>query len=994
MVRKDILFMACFFIFTALLAQEKQNPILFAQSVASDTTAAKAVKPAAADETQPPAGAPAAEQAPMDDEKIRKALQDSLAKVIADSIRQAFEQQGKETGFVHYENKEYAKAERSFLNVLPSNKNDIKMLEALADCQAHLKKYKKALKVYQDLFGLELDVKYALKMAEMEEKLKAPKKDLIFTYENILKLNPNHKETRLKLARLQYEKSPKKEALLKTIIELDPKDVKSMVMLATLYLKKQQYQKAEPVLVKAMSVDEKNEKVRTMLTDCYLKQKKIKKATRVLAISAQSEADNKKRALIQKQLGDLYSEIKESKKAIKHYEGFIGIYPKDKSVHKKLLSLYKEIKAAEKEKAALSNLIRLEPRNIEHLQLRGDLYYAEGNYEPALKDYLAIQKIRPRYKENSKKIGMLFFLKKDYANAIKFLVRIASNDDEAAATLADCYLQLKQGRKAVRIYKDLLKKKPKDLALSRKIYLLTEEYKLGKASLKAAYNAYLKLAPNDLEVLIKVARMEAQSKDPKVYEAALIKMVQLKPKEIQPRLVLAQFYMSKRQYKKAMPVLQKAYKINSNHKELLLALAKNYSILGQQKDVAKVLEKAVPMEKDKKVKGQLHKRLGLLFLELKDSKKAMFHLEAYVKLNPKDVDAHTRLLDLYRKAKDVKKEKATLAVLARLKPGNINFLQTKGDMAYQAGQMDDALADYLAIKKARPGYKKNDLKIGTIYYTKKDYPNAEKLLSRSAGKDEKALVALGNCYIQLKREKKALAVYKRLLVLRPEDKALAKAIYTLAEKNCVRNNSLLDAYKSYLKLVPNDREVQLKAAYTTLLTLKSRNIEHLQFRGNLFLDTQDSAYALKDFLAILRINPGYRKNDLKIADIYYSQKNYARAERYLARSAGKNEGALKRLAHTYQELGKDRKALNSYRFLFSLKPENKAYAKKIVALSEKLKVSQADLAQAYQDLLRLEPKNKEVKKKLKQLNVKKQAQQKPPAIPKKKEPAKKPAKKE
>jgi tetratricopeptide (TPR) repeat protein len=359
-------------------------------------------------------------------------------------------------------------------------------------------------------------------------------------------------------------------------------------------------------------------------------------------------------------------------------------------------------------------------------------------------------------------------------------------------------------------------------------------------------------------------------------------------------------------------------------------------------------------------------------MKMGNKSKALSHYEEYIKHKPKDVPVLKMLLKFYRADKDRKKEREVLALLVKFQPRKIEHWQARGDLEYGLGNIDSALANYLAIKNIRPRYTKNDVKIGKIYHNGKQYTLAVRYLAKSAGDNEEALRILANAYLVLKQGPKAIAVYMHLQKkVRPKDRDLAHLIYNLCEDYLVNNQLLADAYRNYLRLSPGDQTVQLKKALTELIRLQPGNPEHLQARGDLYYAGNDSLCALRDYSSILRIKPKYKKNDFRIGRISYSLKDYNKAAKYLSRSAAGNEAALKLLAECYLNTKKGRKAANTYKALSTLKPGNKDYAERAVSLSEQYKVPKADLIAAYQALLKADPRNRKAKARLSELEGKK-----------------------
>ena len=567
-------------------------------------------------------------------------------------------------------------------------------------------------------------------------------------------------------------------------------------------------------------------------------------------------------------------------------------------------------KAAKPKKARKAAAhVRTAPDSIQlsEMQAKADLDFDMGNLDTALANYLTIRTLDAKIRKNDAKIGKIYLGKKDYARAEKYLAGAAEGNADAMRMLAECHVALKKGKKAIEDYQKVMKLRTDDAASAKALYLLCEEQKADNQTLVQAYKTYLYLAPDDNSVHLKCAYASMKSSDPVIREEGFLKIMELRPKDTPVMLELAKFYMSRQQNDKAVPVLEKADSAEPGNLEVLRLIAMAYGSTGKKKQMAAVLEKQFPLEKQAPVKEELHRRLGDLYAELKETKKAVSHYEAYIQARPKDIDVQKALLAYYREEKNREKEVIALSALIKLEPNKIAHWQTRADMEFDAGNKDSAMAQYLAIKNMDPDYAVNDLKIGRMYHAKKEWLKAEKYLSTSAGSDPETLKMLADCYLNLKKGTQAIEIYQRLFKEKPTDKDLARKIYKMCEQTIVGNAALLKAYQDYLTLVPADTIVGAKVDHTLRIMKDVKDIEAYQSRGDLYFSIGDSLCALRDYLSVYRINMQVAANDTRIAVVSYAMKDYATAEKFLVRSAGSNPEAIKMLEDCRKQLKKGKK---------------------------------------------------------------------------------------
>ena len=266
--------------------------------------------------------------------------------------------------------------------------------------------------------------------------------------------------------------------------------------------------------------------------------------------------------------------------------------------------------------------------------------------------------------------------------------------------------------------------------------------------------------------------------------------------------------------------------------------------------------------------------LGEAYSRVGNYRQAEKSIQDYLKEKPKDMDARLRLATVYQKRKKNEEAIKTLKEVIKDDPKSLKAHLALVDI-YEKLKMDKEAADvYEAIAKLAPDNKVVHYNKGVLYYEMKQYDQAAKAFSMVLKLDNKDIDAreyLVEVYRQEKKPRQALAVLEKLMELRPEHWSYYAKAFELYDQ--------LEAYEEMTKTL-------------------ARAVGKLPQQPE-----------LRYFLAI-----SYVKRNLLVEAIHQFEA--------LVKLAPKNTSYLMQLAGLYEQIGKTDKALQTYKRVLEVDPEN------------------------------------------------------------------------
>lgn len=490
-------------------------------------------------------------------------------------------------------------------------------------------------------------------------------KKAIEQYTKVVEAEPKDVDTWLMLGRLQKiaQNSVEAEKAYKKVIEIDPNHEDALTGLAVVYADLGDSKRSSELLKR---LTEKNPSPRTLmaLASQYEQLRDYGLAAETLrrAIELQPENPELKRAYAQNLLlADKYDE------ALAVYKEIAANDPKDWQSQLRISQIYRQKKDFGKAREASSKALAIEPKNVEVLYNEVNILEAEGKTTEAintLKDLL-ISTAKRSYSSGEKgnrallleRLGLMYRGAEQYNDAVATFRQIADLDSSlgarAEAQIIDTYRIAKEFQKAVEEADAASKKYPDDkVLLSVRASVLAE---VGRADDAAAELKKLLDGKNDRETYISLAQVYEKAKNyaemAKAIDAA-DKLSDSKEEKESIVFMRGAMYEKMKKYDAAETEFRKVLELNPKNASALNYLG--YMLADRNMRVSDALDfikQALELDPDN---GAYLDSLGWAYYRAGDLPKAEEYLRRAIDRFSKDPTVHDHLGDVYFKQGNLK----------------------------------------------------------------------------------------------------------------------------------------------------------------------------------------------------------------------------------------------------------------------------------------------------------------------------------------------------
>jgi tetratricopeptide (TPR) repeat protein len=215
------------------------------------------------------------------------------------------------------------------------------------------------------------------------------------------------------------------ERIYKILISENQKDFNAIYLLGTIEAQKKNYEKAIILIKESLSIYNKNFVAHNNLGLAYYNLEKFKSA---LLSFEEAIYLNPNYIDSYNNLGNVFLKQKKYLTAFKLYKKAFRLNNKFFIAFKNIINLLIEIKKYKPAEKFLKQLQSLKISDREIYFLLGFINYQKFEINQAINDFLKSTEIDPNYKEAYNEIGCIYFLKKDFNNAEKF-INLAINID-------------------------------------------------------------------------------------------------------------------------------------------------------------------------------------------------------------------------------------------------------------------------------------------------------------------------------------------------------------------------------------------------------------------------------------------------------------------------------------------------------------------------------------------------------------------------------------
>jgi len=490
-------------------------------------------------------------------------------------------------------------------------------------------------------------------------------KKAIEQYTKIVEAEPKDIDTWLMLGRLQKiaQNSVEAEKAYKKVLEIDPDHEDALTGLAVVYADLGDSTRSSELLRKLTS---KNPSPRTLmaLASQYEQMKDYASASETLHKALELQPDNTeiKRALAQNLLfSDRYDD------ALKAYSEIVAEDPKDWQSQLRISQIYRQKKDFAKAREASAKAMSIEPKNLEVQYNEINILDAEGKTTEAiaaLKD-LVNTTTKRSYSSGEKsnrallleRLGLMQRNAEKYEDAIATFRQIGELDSSlaprAAAHVVDTYRVAREYNKALQEAESAVKQYPNDRILaSVRASILAE---LGRTEDAAGALKKLLDGKNDRETYISLAQVYEKSKNysemAKSIDAA-DKLSTDKEEKESIAFMRGAMYEKMKKFEAAETEFRKVLDLNPKNASALNYLG--YMLADRNtrvNDAVNYIKQALELDPDN---GAYLDSLGWAYYRAGELPKAEEYLRRAVEQTAKDPTVHDHLGDVYFKQGNLK----------------------------------------------------------------------------------------------------------------------------------------------------------------------------------------------------------------------------------------------------------------------------------------------------------------------------------------------------
>jgi tetratricopeptide (TPR) repeat protein len=375
------------------------------------------------------------------------------------------------------------------------------------------------------------------------------------------------------------------------------------------------------------------------------------------------------------------------------------------------------------------------------------------------------------------------------------------NSTQIVIQLAEAYRTNGSIRDAVVETRQLLEKDPDNLAAHRllaRIYFQTlgelDSSSTTKDTLRLAIEQYqeiTRLAPDDTDAWLMLARLRRMSNDSEGTEAALKEVLAREPYSEIALATLAALYTERGEHDKATKLLEDATAHVSSAR-LFGALGYAYEQSDQTDKAIEAYRRALSQDNEK---VEIRRRLAEALLRADRYDEALTEYKALAEANPEDADAYLRLSQIYRQQHRYADAHAAIEEAKKAAPDNLEVNFNEAVLYEVEGNYDGALAvlSELLSRVTSPSGEYTDQekrtrgivleRLGATYRQAENYDQAVKSFEMMLSLDEdtarRGYAQIGETYRQSREYDKGIAILRQGRERFPDDRDLTTQLAML-----------------------------------------------------------------------------------------------------------------------------------------------------------------------------------------------------------------------
>jgi tetratricopeptide (TPR) repeat protein len=769
------------------------------------------------------------------------------------------------------------KARQIYEKITAISPNDPKIFITLGDYSLKAKKYTDALKYYEKSYIIDRNVKAAAGMASAAASLEQWDK-AIDAAESAIRLDPSLIDPRIVLSKAFLRSDRYKEAKEqldflvgkkpfdaeywkqlaycykqlndpvnmsyadKKIVEMDKTNVESRMRLGAYLLTQREYKQAFDIYKELAVLTPQNPEVFKSLYEITLNSGDKASAAGYLK---KYITFNPSDAVAQRNLGNLYYEVKNYDGALAAFRAAIKLDPTIKGVYKPYAELVIAKGLKEELSTALAGAVNAGEADGNMYAMLGGVYQKQGACPKAIELYQKALAKDPRNMPVISGLAQCQARVGDVDGAIVSYEQVialnAAAVDEYKA-LGELYMRRNKEADAVGVFKKYLDKRKDDSKVARAVgeyaykqksydeaaryfSMVTGEdarkadflmhfgqacfYAKNYSKASAIMNQLAVLTPQNPDVFKTLYTIALQDSTQKSQAAGYLKKyVALKPSDATALRILGDMLYDQKDASGALAAYRKAIALDPAVKGLYKRYFELATALGIQADISTALTGAINAgEADAgmyTVQGNYYQKEGLCPKAIQMYQKALAS-------DPRNTTVLMSLGACQVKVGSMTEAAVTYEQVSALNPQDARVNKMLGDMYIAQKKKEQAIAMYKKYLEKQPKDYEVAYTVGEYAYSNKNYDEASKYLGMVVGEQARTAAFLsmyGQACFQKKDYARARDLYGQLALLTPQNPEIYKTLYTIASQDPEQKGAAATYLKKYTALKPTDAGAQ------------------------------------------------------------------------------------------------------------------------------------------------------------------------------------------
>lgn len=627
-----------------------------------------------------------------------------------------------------------------------------------------------------------------------------------------LKVDPNNPNSWILLGDLEQAegKPDAAEAAYVTALKHDPASIPALFKHASLMLSKGKTDAAQQDLNNIRKAAPTNFMGDFLQAQLYFAADKTDAALESTLKSLKARPDNVPAYLL---LGMLQYNKKSYSQAAKTLSQYVQIVPGNEAARKILAATYLKLGEPEQTLVLIKPLLLVKTSDPQAYALAAEAYMALKEPGTATSLFVKASDLVPADASLQTQLALSRMATGDTAQAITDLERASRSDtgaQQSGFVLTLHYLRNNQPDQALETLADLIKTSPNDPSLQN-MKGVAYGSKNDFANARKSFEQALALAPDYFSAAHNLALLDLSQNKPeaarKRYEAILAKnnknaramvalgqmaalegketeyvswlnkAIKVDPSAMQPKQLLAKYYVDKKQGGKALALAHEAMTANPDAPESLSLLGKTQFATGEKEN-------------------------------------ALVSFTRLVQQNPNSADAHYHLGIAQRALNKPNEARASLKRAIEKQPGYLPAQETLIAMEIESGHSDEALRIAAAIQTQQPKSPLGSSLEGDIQLAAKNYSKAARAYERASTLNSSniLLVKWHQALALSEGEKAADSMIKPWLVKHPED-LFVQAYLARHYLSAGRHQEAISAHEKLLQKAPRDFKLMNNLAW-------------------------------------------------------------------------------------------------------------------------------------------------------------------------------------